>query len=602
MIVLWMAYAVVVGGLIAVSARAAEEVMRVWRVPARWVWAAALVFQLAVPVTGAWGAGWLTIGAGDGDETIAAPSWLAGMMEDGEFASATAGAVPGEQGSGWLARATLAMGPDRLASYETPVLVGWGLATGGLTLLLLWTLVRAGSERRRWSERRMFGERIRVAPAVGPAVVGVIRPEIVVPDWLLSRPEAELRLALDHEKEHVRAGDPRLLLASAFLPILLPWSPAAWWMFSRMRLAIEVDCDHRVLHAGARRQEYGSLLLDLAERRPAHRLTVATGLIGAPSHLERRIRVMTRTIRFAPARALAFGAAAMAAILAACETGLPTAAEIERMDASVAAEAAQALQLVTDTEGAEARYLVDGEEVAREVAMAIPADEIATINVRGRRIAAVARTADSAGLAGTDDSARAAATVRVPAGPDTLVPTDAVIEIVTHEGVRAGIATASDGELQVAREAAGAAARVDGVTARVDSATVLMLRRASGAEPAVSIEGVRIDPDTRVVTVTPSRAPGDSAGALIVTREVSRRVRPDSGDGVVEVREVATGTPLVFIDGVRREMSARGLSDLAPDGIESIEVIKGAAAVTIYGEEAADGVIRITTKLGAPPQ
>ena len=41
------------------------------------------------------------------------------------------------------------------------------------------------------------------------------------------------------------------------------------------------------------------------------------------------------------------------------------------------------------------------------------------------------------------------------------------------------------------------------------------------------------------------------------------------------------------------------MTGLNPNDIESIEVIKGPAASTIYGTEAASGVIQIITKLTA---
>lgn len=68
-------------------------------------------------------------------------------------------------------------------------------------------------------------------------------------------------------------------------------------------------------------------------------------------------------------------------------------------------------------------------------------------------------------------------------------------------------------------------------------------------------------------------------------------------------------TPLVYIDGARVNTTATALGigggmsdrmlDISPDEIESIEIVKGPAAATLYGTEAAAGVIRITTKHGA---
>lgn len=79
-----------------------------------------------------------------------------------------------------------------------------------------------------------------------------------------------------------------------------------------------------------------------------------------------------------------------------------------------------------------------------------------------------------------------------------------------------------------------------------------------------------------------------------------------------------TNQPLIFIDGVRtrsdeyprngiftgttqRGANAYGspLNDINPDDIERIEVVKGAAAATLYGTDAAAGVIQIFTKRGA---
>ncbi len=53
--------------------------------------------------------------------------------------------------------------------------------------------------------------------------------------------------------------------------------------------------------------------------------------------------------------------------------------------------------------------------------------------------------------------------------------------------------------------------------------------------------------------------------------------------------------PLYIVDGV--EMSD-GLPDINPNDIESVEVVKGAAAASLYGSRAGNGVIQITTKSG----
>jgi TonB-dependent starch-binding outer membrane protein SusC len=93
--------------------------------------------------------------------------------------------------------------------------------------------------------------------------------------------------------------------------------------------------------------------------------------------------------------------------------------------------------------------------------------------------------------------------------------------------------------------------------------------------------------------------------------------------GEIRIRGVGSTNgykPAVFIDGVRYNIddvggySATGggtaglaqstqitsaLNNLNPNDIESIEVIKGPAAATLYGAQAANGVIQIITKSGA---
>ena len=56
-----------------------------------------------------------------------------------------------------------------------------------------------------------------------------------------------------------------------------------------------------------------------------------------------------------------------------------------------------------------------------------------------------------------------------------------------------------------------------------------------------------------------------------------------------------SGSPLVIIDGAVRE----SLSDVNPEDIESLEVMKDAGATAIYGARASNGVILVTTKRGS---
>ena len=73
----------------------------------------------------------------------------------------------------------------------------------------------------------------------------------------------------------------------------------------------------------------------------------------------------------------------------------------------------------------------------------------------------------------------------------------------------------------------------------------------------------------------------------------------------------ANNNPTIYVDGIRVTTRTQGnytvfgqetsaLDAINPNDIESIEVIKGPAAATLYGAEAAAGVIQIITKRGRP--
>jgi TonB-dependent starch-binding outer membrane protein SusC len=67
--------------------------------------------------------------------------------------------------------------------------------------------------------------------------------------------------------------------------------------------------------------------------------------------------------------------------------------------------------------------------------------------------------------------------------------------------------------------------------------------------------------------------------------------------GAIRIRGVGTvndANPLIIIDGV----PAGSLSDVNPNDVESMEVLKDASSSAIYGTRAANGVVIVTTKRG----
>ncbi|MGE0555067.1 MAG: TonB-dependent receptor plug domain-containing protein [Gemmatimonadales bacterium] len=123
---------------------------------------------------------------------------------------------------------------------------------------------------------------------------------------------------------------------------------------------------------------------------------------------------------------------------------------------------------------------------------------------------------------------------------------------------------------------------------------------------------------------TVAESPVVSVQDLLNSRATGVSVLSDNGvlggGHRIRVRGLSSASlsndPLVYLDGVRIEASAPApaggtggpaslggprislLNDINPEEIESIEVVKGPSAATLYGTEAANGVIRITTKRG----
>ena len=78
---------------------------------------------------------------------------------------------------------------------------------------------------------------------------------------------------------------------------------------------------------------------------------------------------------------------------------------------------------------------------------------------------------------------------------------------------------------------------------------------------------------------------------------------PNSGSqiiirGISSVNSAANNEPLFILDGVAISGGGSTAADINPNDIENITVLKGAAAAALYGQDAANGVIMITTKQG----
>jgi TonB-dependent SusC/RagA subfamily outer membrane receptor len=114
-------------------------------------------------------------------------------------------------------------------------------------------------------------------------------------------------------------------------------------------------------------------------------------------------------------------------------------------------------------------------------------------------------------------------------------------------------------------------------------------------------------PISNVTQLLQARAPGLSINPGAGTSGTAAQIRI-RGQGSVAGAQI----PIFIMDGVRISNVQNGwavsgqsrnpLDFINPDDIESIEVVKGPAAATLYGAEAANGVIQIITKKGRKGQ
>jgi len=366
------------------AAALTEKLLRLWSLPVRGAWAVtALLIAL--------------IGGRTVTQQLIAPH--APLSITGINIAATGQTTAIGSTSLLLAASHELMSMPRTAAAYASHLVGptpnislailWLIMSGVMLALIFVVYSRVRHARQQWSFVDFAGHRVRVAPNTGPAVVGIFRPEIVVPRWMLDGHPDDSQLIIMHEMEHRCAHDPVLLAAMWGLVALFPWHPGAWYCLARIRLAIEIDCDARVVGKGASLKNYAQLLVNQARARlgaPTHLWLGATSLLEPASHLERRLRAMVTPDNKDSAkqpymralRSASYIALVSTLAIAACESHVPTAADISGLDAT---SAQQNVSRAFTTDQQQSTFYVNGVAVSADKAKAISSDSIATISV-----------------------------------------------------------------------------------------------------------------------------------------------------------------------------------------------------------------------------
>ncbi|MBC8086199.1 MAG: SusC/RagA family TonB-linked outer membrane protein [Phycisphaerae bacterium] len=202
----------------------------------------------------------------------------------------------------------------------------------------------------------------------------------------------------------------------------------------------------------------------------------------------------------------------------------------------------------------------------------------------------------------------------VPAGTQTLV-----VRRIGFAGLRQTVTVTADGEVTSDFALKASAIALDQIVVTGTAGAVEKRSIGNSVTTINAAEELRKSGSPNVTSLISARAPG------VTIRARSGRL---GASPAIEIRGRNSlsleNAPLVYIDGIRvnnatssgplavaGRLGGQGatvagrLNDIDPNDIESFEIIKGPAAATIYGTEAANGVIQIITKrgaIGAKPQ
>ena len=305
----WMLYSIVVSLLMGLAALALERSARIRQRPARWLWGTCMVATLAI---------------------LFIPARVSVQIPETTHADrATSSEIlmPPRTSAIETSRFTLPIigGDQTPLSDGVATLLGWTwrITSMGLALVILASAAHLSWRRRRWERGHMAGTAVYISEDCGPAVVGFLRPHIVVPRWLTKSSPDEQELVIAHERSHLGACDTQLLTIAVCLLACMPWNPMLWWQLRRLRLAIEIDCDARVLNLGHPVARYSETLIAIGERQSAS-YAMAMARYGSKSFLEQRIQnMLRRKTRHARVPALAMACLGIGLAVSAAEVAPP---------------------------------------------------------------------------------------------------------------------------------------------------------------------------------------------------------------------------------------------------------------------------------------
>lgn len=316
----WMIYAIVVSLLLGLAALAFERSAHLRLRPTRWLWGASIIASLLFPLAISSISFQIPTLAGIAPSAAAQKIIALHQMTTAAFSPST-----------WLLASTGTVA----ASLDTLLERAWLVASVSLFLLLCVSGAHLFWRERRWERGMMAAFPVLIAEDAGPALVGLLRPHIVVPRWLVTATPDEQELVIAHERSHLEAGDAQLLTIAVFLLICMPWNLPLWWQLRRLRRSIEMDCDARVLKHGHNISRYGEVLIAVGERQSTT-IAVVAAMSESKTFLEQRIRNMLRKrTKFSWASGAALACLGIALAAGAAEVSPPSADKPAQQEVTV---------------------------------------------------------------------------------------------------------------------------------------------------------------------------------------------------------------------------------------------------------------------------
>jgi beta-lactamase regulating signal transducer with metallopeptidase domain len=286
----WMLYVIMVSLLLSIGAFLAERAARLKRAGTRWIWITAIMASLALPTV-------------ISSVALELPDLL-GENVAGKYVALRQATSQHLSPAVWIAGSAE---PATWRSSNSLIKQLWLGVSVAMLLGLLVSGVQLYMRKRMWRHENVSGASVYVTNDVGPAVVGLMRPRIVVPRWVTMALPSHQAAVIAHEQSHLEARDPQLFTLALALLVFMPWNLPLWWQLRRLRYAIEIDCDARVLKGGVDPAHYGETLIAVSERQSAYVGAVAA-MSESKSFLEERIEHMIRK----PVRWRRLGAATLA--------------------------------------------------------------------------------------------------------------------------------------------------------------------------------------------------------------------------------------------------------------------------------------------------